>query len=545
MAHRQPARAPLLAAALAMTLTLTSDPATAGAGDMPVPNRVVATSHGPVQGLIESGISAYKGIPYAAPPTGAARFKAPRAPVDRTGILDAIAYGASCMQMYDRGIATDLSLQLATVFTTLSEMKSDNEDCLFLNVWTPAPDERARPVMVWFHGGGWNYGSGAWPVYDGTNLARRGDVVVVTVNHRLNVFGYLDLSAHDGDAYRDSANAGLLDMVMALEWVRDNAAAFGGDPDNVTIMGESGGGSKVSHLLATPAAKGLFHKAVIQSGPALTAIERDAAREVADAVVTELGLGDAPLEALRTLPAQTILDAASTVADRVTAAGARRALAPVIDDRVLPAHPFTPAAPAQSRDVPILIGWNKDEFTIFNAGAPWFGTLTKAQMMTRLTGMVGARATALAAAYEAAHPDYSPTYLFNMILGDMRMFLGSVTLAERKAAQGGAPVFMYYLTWETPVGNGVFKTPHTLDMPMMFANVDRSLGLTGDSTEARLLEAQMSSSWIAFARTGDPSNDTVPAWPAYDGDDRATMQFDVTPRLVNAPKQALLERLRD
>ena len=509
----------------------------AQAASAPVPTRIVTTDSGLVQGLLDHGVSAFKGIPYAKPPIGELRFMPPEPVAAWESVLDATSYGASAMQRYNRGGATDLSRQIATVYTTESEKKSDNEDSLFLNVWTPAPDDRKRPVMVWFHGGGWDYGSGSWPVYDGTNLANKGDLVVVTVNHRLNVFGYLNLASIGGEKYKHSANAGLLDMVQALEWVRDNVGAFGGDANNVTIMGESGGGSKVSHLMATPAANGLFHKAIIQSGPALTAITADASAANATAILSELGIDKTNLERLQWLTADRIMQATEAVAAKTPG---RLRLAPVVDGDVLPRDPFTPDAPRQARDIPVLIGWNKDEMTIFNAGAPWFGRMTEGQMKQQLGGMFGDKTNAIVAAYQNAYPDYSPTYLFNMITGDSRMALGSVTLADRKAKQR-APVYMYYLVWETPVGNGVFKSPHTLDMPFMFNNVDKSVAITGESTEARILENQMSSSWIAFARTGDPSNPAVGSWTPYTAKQRATMIFDVTPGIQNDPKGKLLK----
>ncbi|HEY5645850.1 MAG TPA: carboxylesterase/lipase family protein [Pseudomonadales bacterium] len=509
---------------------------------LPGASPVVSTDRGPVQGLVEGGIAAYKGIPYAAAPVGALRFKAPEPAPEWTAILDATGFGAPAMQSYDRELnGSELSIQLATVFTMRTEMKFDNEDCLYLNVWTPALDDagaaKKRPVLVWFHGGGYAYGSGSWPVYDGANLARKGDVVVVTVNHRLNVFGYLHLAdLEGGGAYADSGNAGMLDLIASLEWVRDNIGAFGGDAANVTIMGESGGGSKVSTLLAMPAADGLFHKAIIQSGPGLTGVPADAATQSARAVLAELGVAENDVSALAELSTEAIVAGYEAAQTKAGAGFMGLRMAPVVDGRNLPRHPFTPAAPAQSRDVPVLIGFNKDEWTIFNTGESWFGQLTEAELPQRAAAVVGAKADALLAAERGHHPDYTPTYLFNVLMSDARMLIGSTTLAERKAAQGGAPVFMYYLTWETPVGNGIFKSPHTLDMPLMFNNVDKAAALTGDSADARALENQMSSAWIAFARSGDPNNDTLPEWPRYDAATRPTMVFDVTPRVANDPK---------
>ena len=528
--------------------------AVASAASAPQPSGIVATAEGPVRGLVDDGVAAFKGIPYAAPPIGERRFQAPAPVAARDSIFDATGFGAPCMQSYDRELTeSDLSLELATVFTMRTEMKIDNEDCLYLNVWTPADagsGEAAakRPVMVWFHGGGYSYGSGSWPVYDGANLARRGDVVVVTVNHRLNVFGYLHLGGIGGADWADAGNAGMLDLIASLEWVQGNIAGFGGDPGNVTIMGESGGGSKVSTLLAMPGAADLFHKAVIQSGPGLNGVPAESATSSASAVLTELGVDGNSLEDLQALSSESLLDAYHAAQAAAGGGFSGLRLAPVVDGRHLPRHPFTPDAPPQSKDVPVLIGFNKDEWTIFNTAEPWFGRLTEAELTERaaaIPGIPAEKAGALLAAERAHHPDYSATYLYNVLMSDARMLLGSALLAERKAAQGGAPVYMYYLTWETPVGDGIMKSPHTLDMPLMFANVDNSVALTGESPAARTLEMQMSEAWLAFARTGNPNHAGLPAWPAYDGVDRKTMIFDVEPTVVSDPKgdvRALLSR---
>lgn len=525
-----------------------AESAPAAAANLPVPSAVVKTTGGRVQGLVEHDISVFKGIPYGAPPIGEARFLPPRPAEPWDDVLVADAFGAPAMQLYERPHSGEpLAMQLATVFPMRAETKIDNEDALFLNVWTPAADDGKRPVLVWLHGGGYAYGSGAWPMYDGANLARKGDVVVVTLNHRLNAFGYLHLAEILGEDYAQSGNAGLLDLVLALHWVRDNVAAFGGDPDNVTIMGESGGGSKVSHLMAMPAAKGLFHKAIVQSGPGLTAVPAGAATRTARAILAELGLGSATPDRVRerliSLPAERILDAVRAAQAKAGDAFDALPLAPVVDGAVLPRHPFEPDAPAQSANVPLLIGWNKDEMTIFNISAPWFGTLGEAELETRVRELVGEKADSVLTAYRALYPDYTPTYLYNAIAGDTWALRGSVLQAERKAAQRAAPVFMYYLTWETPVGGGVFKSPHTLEIPLVFANVDKALALTGDSPAARRVEHAMASSWIAFARTGTPQNEAVPAWPPYDVERRATLVFDAEPRVVEDPKGRIRELL--
>jgi para-nitrobenzyl esterase len=520
---------------LRLGLSLAATRALAADTPIPVVTKVVKTTNGAVQGLVKDGVQVLKGIRYGAPPVGPLRFMPPARPKPWKGAADATEFGAPAMQMappISAAPATDFGRQLATIYPTPAEIKIQNEDCLFLNVWTPSLGGGARrPVMVWIHGGGYAYGSGAWPIYDGANLARKGDVVVVTVNHRLNVFGYLYLGELGNDAYAKSGNAGMLDLVAALEWVRDNIEAFGGDPGNVTIMGESGGGAKVSTLLAMPAARGLFHRAVIQSGPGLRGVPKDAATRTAKGVLDELHLGGADTKALQSFPAEDILEAAFAAAAKAGGGpmGGMMRLAPVVDGVVLPSDPFTPAAPEISANVPILIGSNKDEMTLFTAAEPWFGTLTDTQLSERAKMIAGSKAEPLIAAFRKLHPDYSPTYLLNQVLTANTMFAGSITLAERKAAQKAAPAYMYYLIWETPVVNGLFKSPHTLDIPFMFDNVDKARVLVGPGPEPEALARQMSGAWLAFARTGNPN------WPSYTAERRATMLFDVNSRVADDP----------
>lgn len=509
-------------------------PATAFAA-LPRPSAAIRTAHGSVQGLIENGIHTFKGVRYGAAPVGALRFKPPQPPATWTENRAAQHYGAPAIQMVGGSTAypgSDLAAALHTIFPASSEINYDNEDCLFLNVWSPATDNGARAVLVWLHGGGMSYGSGAWPLYDGANLARRGDVVVVSINHRLNVFGYLDLSGAGGADYAQSGNAGMLDIVLALNWIKQNIALFGGDPNNVTIMGESGGGMKVSLLCAMPAAEGLFHKAIIQSGPGLEAMTAERSRATAQALMGALNVTD--VAGLQNLPADTILAAASTLERGGPESEFR--FSPTIDGISLMRHPFAPDAPAISANVPIMIGWNKDEMSLFNAGAPWWGQLTDEQVVPMVTAFAQDKAPALVAALKRAYPDYSPTYIANAAMGASFMFGDSVKLAERKAAQRrGAGVYMYQLVWDTPVFGGVFKSPHTLDIPLMFDNVDKAEVFVGAGEEPRALANQMAGAWIAFAKTGNPNHAGLPNWPRYDARRRQTMFFDVTPRVVSDP----------
>jgi para-nitrobenzyl esterase len=398
--------------------------------------------------------------------------------------------------------------------------------------------------MVWLHGGGFAYGSGSWPVYDGHNLAKKGDVVVVTVNHRLNVFGYLYLGDLVGKAYASSGNAGMLDLVAALEWVRDNIARFGGDPGNVTIFGESGGGAKVSTLMAMPKASGLFHKAIVESGPGLRSTTKEGANGMTKLVLERLAVASGDAAKLAAIPTDQVLAAAFAAAEKIGPEGARfHALAPVVDGVVLDRHPFDPEAPAISSAIPLMIGWNKDEMTLFNASEPWWGTLSEDEMKKSIDDIAGApeKGGALLAALREMRPGYSPTYLRSSALTASRMFVDSLRLAERKAAQNAAPVWVYELVWETPIGNGIFKSPHTLEIPFVFANADKAAVLVGTGDAPKTLERVMSDAWLAFARTGDPNTEELPEWPRYDATRRATMVFDTKSRVIDDPDRAIRE----
>ena len=524
---------PVLAIAFAAAVMAVSLAAKA-----PATTPVVDTAQGKVQGLKNDGVDVFLGLPYAAPPVGPLRFKAPQPATSWQGIYDATTMGAPCMQMYSPSgpNTSDLTRQLQTVFPTAGEAKIDNEDCLYLNVWTPRADTAQRPVMVWFHGGGYAYGSGGWPVYNGRNLAAKGDVVVVTVNHRLNAFGYSYLGDKDA-GFSNSGNVGNLDLIASLEWVRDNIARFGGDPDNVTIMGESGGGSKVSHLLATPAANGLFDKAIIQSGPGVTTGKKaDAAKLAADLMAK---LGASTVAELQAVPAEAMLEAARAVLPPRAMAGGGPNFGPIADGVVLAGDPFLPAAPAQSKAVPVLIGYNKDEMTIFNASQPWFGRLDAATLDTMAQGM-GPEAEATVAWLKAQKPGESPTYIANSAM-TWRFAQGSYTIADQIARAGGAPVFVYKLTWETPVAGGVLRSPHTLDLPLMFANVDASRALVGEGDAPETMATMMSDAWLGFAKTGTPASPLLPTWPAYTLKNRPVMELDLTPQVVNDPEKGLRE----
>ncbi len=488
---------------------------------------IVETAAGKVRGTTTDAIHGFKGIPYGAPTGGRNRFRPPRKPEPWSGVRDAFAYGFSSPQP-SMGMS---GLQAIIGGEAQARREEESEDCLYLNVWTPAlGDGGKRPVLFWCHGGGFTMGSGSAGFYHGRNLARRGDVVVVTVNHRLGPLGYCYLGDLAGENYALSGNAGMLDLVAALEWVRDNIAAFGGDPGNVTIFGESGGGAKVSALLAMPAAAGLFHRAIVQSGPGLQMAPREQATRQAEKLLKALDIPTNEVERLESVPLEQIF-AANAEVNRNPLRGWR----PVVDGQALPQHPFAPTAPAISAGVPLIIGTNKDEATLFLFNDRDLPALDEAGLHARVRRFAGEHAGELIAAYKRAFPRSSPGDLFASISGDSMMRMHSITLAERKHAQGAAPVYMYLFTWETPALQGRLKSCHALEIPFVFDNIARGGNFTANRPECQELADQMSEAWLAFARDGVPTHQDLPAWPAYTPTERATMIFDIPSRVENDP----------
>jgi para-nitrobenzyl esterase len=406
---------------------------------------------------------------------------------------------------------------------------------LFLNIWTPALGAgEKRPVMVWLHGGGFSMGSSSDLLYDGTNLARRG-AVMVGVNHRLNVFGYTHFGDIGGEEYAHSGNAGQLDIIAALEWVRDNIEQFGGDPGRVMIFGESGGGSKVSMLLASPPAKGLFHAAVIESGPGIRMGERDQATRAAEALLDELKIKAKDLPEIHKLPTAKILAAYFAASAKIAGGGAFR---PVLDPEVLPKHPFHPTATTISENVPVMIGWNKTEATAFSLGQEELFSLDEEGMRSRIEKLAGSDAGRLIELYRREYPGLSPSAVYFHIASYPRMGSGSVTIAERKAALAKAPAYLYRLDWETPVLDGKLISPHGLEMPFVFDNVEGGgKALTGGGEAARKMADRLSEAWIAFAATGNPNTakSGLPQWDPYDAEKRPTMIFDNECRIALDP----------
>lgn len=481
-------------------------------------------------------MATFKGIPYAK----AERFMAPTKPTPWTAVRSSTTYGPVCPTDPTTSVNDEIE------FSFQHNWGYTNEDCLSLNVWTPqASTSQKRPVMVWFHGGGFTAGSSVeLPSYDGENLARKGDVVVVTLNHRLNVLGYLDLSAY-GDKYKNSANAGLMDLVAALQWVRQNIAQFGGDPANVTIFGQSGGGGKVTSLMNAPSAKGLFHKAIVQSGSYLSRFtEQSVARQVAAAILADLGLQANQVDSLQNIPYER-LNAAGKRALRKVGESLRSAdrpafglgWGPIQDGQFLPYQPSDAAALELAKEVPLLVGSTKTEFGPFNP-ATRVASLDDAK--TTLQKRFGAQSEAYQTALQKAYPGtLRPSDYLDV---DINFRAGTVRQADQKAGvSGAAPVYMYVFTWNSPVNDGMYKSMHCMELPFVFDNIARCEEMTGGGPEAHALADRMSRAWVAFARTGNPNHKGLPTWPAYSAQNGSAMLFDTKCEVKNHHDRELLQ----
>ena len=487
---------------------------------------IIETASGKVRGFNVGKVKAFRGIPYGASTAGAGRFQPPAQAMPWAGVRDALELGLRAPQ---------LPASLVPEMGVMDRTEPMGEDCLMLNVWSQGlRDGRKRPVMVWLHGGGFTNGSAGFYCYDGANLAAKHDVVVVGVNHRLNIFGFLHLADVGGAKYAHATNAGMLDCVQALQWVRENIEAFGGDPANVTVFGQSGGGSKVSTLLGMPAAKGLFHRAIAMSGSQVTSVPREQATETTRAVMKMLNITRA--EDLEKVPMQTLLD--------LTAGGTgggqgnpNLRLTPTMDGTTIPAHIFDPVATAISIDVPLMIGSTETEVT-WNTRQQ-YDPLDDAELGARVkqtARTTDAGAAAIVAAYRKNRPRASNLDLYLIFASDVSNFrTGTDTEAERKAAQGKGNVYKYYFQWYSPVRDGRLRSMHTMDIPFVFENTDVARALLGDGKEKYALADRMSAAWVQFARTGNPSHKGLPQWTPFENTKRSTMILNNECRLEQNP----------
>ena len=501
---------------------------------------VTDTESGKVRGYVSNGIYTYKGIPYAQ----ASRFEAPKSVEPWEGVRSSLTWGPVAPLMTP---TTQVMDEIEFIFD--HDWGYTSENCLVLNIWTPGIDDDVkRPVLFWIHGGGYTSGSSQeLPSYHGENLSKFGDVVVVSINHRLNILGFLDLSAY-GEEFKYSANHSILDIRVALEWVQANIANFGGDPDNVMIFGQSGGGAKVNNLMAMPSAQGLFHKAVNQSGSfRMNMVDKATSQEITAEVLKELNALSDPVEELQNMPYADLVAAGQkalkTTEQRLRDRGEELPIfglswGPSVDGDLLPYQLFSPEAFALSKDIPLLIGTVKNEFM-----PSLQGQLTNASeedIIKFIKGQHGERADGFVEAVRQAYPlDKRPSDLIDV---DMIFRPGCVAQANQKSTlTDGAPVYMYMFSWQSPVMDGKYKAIHCMELPFVFNNIERCKNMTGGGRNAQILADKVSQAWINFARYGDPGHDGLPEWEPYTVENGSTMFFDNHCHIRHHHDQALID----
>ncbi len=522
---------------------------------------VVTTSSGKIRGLVDGKVHAFKGIPYGASTEGEARFLPPAKPKSWTGVRDVTELGPRSFQ--------PVRLMIPEMADALTGHGPMSEDCLTLNLWTSGLNKSAKkPVMVWFHGGGMRTGWSGSVLYDGAELARKHDVVAIGVNHRINVFGFLYLAGTGLDKYANASNAGALDLIAALEWIRDNVSSFGGDPANVTIFGQSGGGGKVATLQSMPAAKGLFHRMIIQSTISDTAVwgaPKDEAIQWTEVYLRRLGLKLSQAEELSKVPPEKLLAAlsGSGPGTRQAAETARDVAAdgrggpdfgtngdislrfvPVVDGRTMPGNPFDPSAPEISADIPLMVGSVETESVPYAAPNDPYWTANENQIdgpalhqrIKRTLQVEDARVDEIIGLYKKGRPRASNADLAMIVASDAgSLRQAGYVIAELKAKQKRAPVYSYYFKWYSPLRGGKVRCMHGMELPFVFDHVDAAPWMTGNGQDRYALAAKVSSAWAAFARSGNPNHKGLPAWRPFEAEPRPTMVFDNDCQAINDP----------
>ncbi|MBQ6110916.1 MAG: carboxylesterase/lipase family protein [Synergistaceae bacterium] len=501
---------------------------------------VVEVDGGKIQGYIRNGIFTYHGVPYAE----AEIFMPPAKLKSWDGIKTALNYGP----MSPQDISPEGDMFPFHYYWPLWEGRNyaQSNNCQNLNIWTPALDDKKRPVMVWLHGGGFEAGnSAAEDVYDGENLSRRGDIVVVSINHRLNVLGFLDLSAY-GEEFKYSGNLGMLDIVAALEWIRDNIAKFGGDPENITLFGQSGGGAKILTLMGMPKAAGLFHKGIEQSGAVdlmgITFPDQKASRRVAELTLQNLGIAPEEVSKIRDVPYEKLSEAGTKAMNQAVSEGyAIFSWSPVKDGDLLPDDVVEGGFPEQAKDIPLMAGSCLNEWVtvplVVNMAVNQSDNKNfwdDAKTGEMLTAKYGDKADAAASAFLKAYPYKKKA---DALYVDTRLRMGAIRTLNAKAEQKGAPVYAYVFTWETPVMGGYAMAYHCSELPFVFNNIALSEKATGGGNKAQALADRMSQAWIDFAKTGNPG------WEAYTTEKGATMLFDDEPVLTYGHDRELMSIL--
>jgi len=486
---------------------------------------VVQTASGRIRGVVKFGVNQFWGVPYAASTEGANRFMPPVKTAPWTGVRDCFEVGHRAPQ--------DADGPISEVFA-LDRQEPMGEDCLNLNVFTPGLGSGNRPVMVWLHGGGFAGGSGNWILYEGTNLARKENVVVVSVTHRLNLFGFLYLAdLGGGERWANSSNVGMQDIVAALAWIKENIAGFGGNPANVTTFGQSGGGGKVTTLMAMPSAKGLMHRAIAMSGSAIRGVTRENATLATQQFLAKLGVRPDRIDRLQDFTWQQLHGAFYSEPRIQGLAGG-----PVVDGHSLPRDQWSPDAPAVSADVPLMMSSVETEDAWNDPPPPL--QMPEDEMLTRVRRIVrndDAKARDMIALYRKTHPGISTTDVYLIMNADNTRRANAQLLCELKAAQGKAPAYLYYFNWRSPVHKGQMKAYHTLDIPFALYNIDQAASMTGAMQDRYALAHKMSAAFAAFARSGNPNHADLPNWPAFNTRTYPTMVFGNETKVVNDPNR--------